>query len=94
MIEYIHDAIRATAGNTLAIAAEITDDSGNQVIAGCAMMIFNNEELIITADGEYLEEQWIFTIPAEATKNLKGRYSYCICQENTKLCFKQPIYFV
>jgi hypothetical protein len=94
MIEYLYDAIRASAGSDLAIAANITDKEGNPITENCNLYIHSDEEHLITAEAKYEEEQWLFSIPATATKNLRGRYWYCICQAENDLCFKQPIYFV
>lgn len=95
MIEYLYNAIRATAGNDITIAAELTNTSGEAIAEGCHLMLFDPEKkLIATIDGVCNEAEWSFTIPAELTKGLNGRYWYCICHYNTNLCFKQPIYLV
>ena len=97
MIEYLYNCIKATSGQDIAIAAEITNDDGVEITEACHVMLFNpEEELIATHDGIYDAEnsQWIFIIPAEATKGLKGRYWYCICHHESNLCFKQPLYLV
>lgn len=94
MIEYLYDAIRASAGRDLAIAANITDKEGNPVTENCNLFVHSDEEHLITAEARYEDGQWIFEIPATATRGLRGRYWYCICQEENDLCFKQPIYFV
>lgn len=94
MIEYLYDAIRASAGRDLAIAASITDAEGNQITENCVLNIHSDEEHLITAEGAFIEDQWIFEVPATATRGLMGRYWYSICQGDNDLCFKQPIYFV
>lgn len=97
MIEYLYNAIRATAGQDITISAAITDDDGNILTEGCHIMFFDpDKELIATFDGEFNEEinEWSFTIPAETTEGLNGRYWYCICYFNANLCFKEPIYLV
>ena len=95
MIEYLYDAIRATAGEEISIAAKIVNDSGIPVDTGCHLNLYNDNEMIISVEGSYVEEAWQFTIPADVTTNLIGRYWYCICSEtHNKLNFKQPIYLV
>lgn len=98
MIEYLHDAIRATAGQEIAVAAEITDDNGDSIFEGCHIMLYapDRETLVATFDGTYNAEknEWTFIIPGEATEGLHGRYWYCICYFNANLCFKQPVYLV
>lgn len=98
MIEYLYDAIRATAGQDITITAEITNDEGEQLTEACHLMLYgiDKESLITTVNGEYFEEdsEWRFTIPGEATKGLSGRYWYCICYHDINLCFKEPIYLV
>lgn len=96
MIEYLYNAIRATAGSEIVVGAEITNDEGHYITEGCHFMLFDKDkELIATIDGTYLEEgNWEFTIPAETTEGLNGRYWYCMCYHNDHLCFKQPIYLV
>jgi hypothetical protein len=95
MIEYIYDAIKATADSETQITAVITDENDNPVIEGCALELFDDNALILSVDGYYYEGVWFFIIPAEITKDFKGRYWYCIKNaDKTNLCFKQPIYFV
>lgn len=98
MVEYLYNAIRATAGDNIELAAIIQTASGESVTEGCHIMLFDTDEttLIATFDGEYIggsKDYWQFTIPAETTANRLGRYWYRICAENGSLCFKQPIYF-
>lgn len=97
MIEYLYDAIRATANTDTEIGAYITDTNGNPIEEGCSLMLHNEkDEMIATIEGEYIEEEqtWIFIIPKDTTKNCAcKRYWYCICHEDSILCFKQPIYF-
>jgi hypothetical protein len=92
MIEYIYDAIRATAGQEICICALITDDEGNAVSEGCGLMLHDDDGMIVKVEGVFNGEDWSFVIPAEATQGLKGRYWYCICRANSNLCFKTPIY--
>ena len=95
MIEYLHDAIRATAGEPITLAARITDENGTPVVAQCHLNFYNDTEQIGHYSGSLVNGVWSFTIPAEATKGIKGRYWYCVCDvEHTKLNFKQPIYLV
>ncbi len=99
MIEYIYDAIKATANTDTVITAEITDAEEMPVTEGCALMLHGkDDDMIGTYAGIYVADlnTWYFTIPAADTKNLRGRHMYCICNvaEQKNLCFKQPIYFV
>lgn len=94
MIEYLYNAIRATAGEDIVITAEITDDSGECLAADCALMLWDKDNLITAASGELIDNIWYFTIPADTTTGLIGRYWYCICHNHSKLQFKQPIYLV
>jgi hypothetical protein len=91
-IEYLWDAIRATAGQDICICAEITDDEGNLITDACGLMLHDDNKMLIKVDGVFDGEQWSFDIPAKATEGLSGRYWYCICRNNTNLCFKTPIY--
>lgn len=93
MIEYLYDCIRATAGQDICICAVITDDAGDPITSGCSLMLHDNEDMLVKINGVYDGEAWSFDVPAEDTKELKGRYWYCICKDNTNLCFKTPIYF-
>lgn len=95
MIEYIHGAIKATAGEEIDIIAEITADTGEAITEDCELHIFDKDKnMIVAAKGTFSNDEWTFTIPAEATKGLEGRYMYCIGHKSSSLCFKQPIYFV
>lgn len=96
MIEYIFDVIRASAGEEIVVKAQITDDNGAEVTSGCHLMLYDDLLLLATVDGVYRAEskEWVFTIHAEDTAGLKGRYWYCICEHGTSLCFKRPIYLI
>jgi hypothetical protein len=99
LIEYLYDTIRATAGETITLTAMVTDNDGVCVEDPCSIMIHDDNELLFMVDGtlfgdEVLEEKvWLFTIPSELTQDLNGRYWYCVCCGETRLCFKHPIYF-
>jgi hypothetical protein len=94
LVEYLYDAIRVSGGHDATITAKIYNDAGDAVIEGCMLMIHSAGEHLFDIMGEYAEDTWFFTIPAEKTKELNGRYWYCICSADTDLCFKQPIYFL
>ena len=94
MIEYIHGAIKATAGEDISIVAEITAETGETITEDCNLHIFDkNKQMIVEVKGTFNDNEWSFTIPATATKGLYGRYMYCIGHKKSSLCFKQPIYF-
>lgn len=97
MIEYLYDAIRATAGEKIELSAIIENAEGEPITGMCHVMLFDkdNTELLATYDGTFIEELglWNFTIPGEATKGRLGRHWYRICTPEASLCFRQPIYF-
>ena len=93
MIEYIYDAIRASAGNDITIAAQITEDTGDCVTEGCVLVLHIGDEMR-EYEGLVNDDMWEFTIPAKDTKGLNGRHWYCLKRNGLMLCFKQPIYFV
>ena len=96
MIEYLHNAIRATAGEDITVSAKITDENGLPITTGFHLSLYSDNERLDSFSGKYSSGVWEFTIAADATTDLRGRYWYCICSDNTheKLNFKQPIYLV
>lgn len=93
MIEYLYNTIRATAGDVMPITALITDDEGNDITEACHFMLFDlNDKLVVTTDGEYINGEWVFNVPTTGLD--KGKYWYCICYHEEKLCFKQRLYLV
>lgn len=94
MIEYLYDAIRATAGLDIDIAANITDDEGAPITEGCSLMLSDENKKITMVNGVYDGELWSFNIPASATVGISGRYWYCIYHNDNTLCFKKPIYLM
>lgn len=96
MIEYLHDAIRAVAGQEIAVNATITDDLDMPVTTDCKLILHDDDTELFVATGIYLEEDtsWTFNIPANVTTGLSGRYWYDIQHEGNNLCFKKPIYLV
>lgn len=95
MIEYLLNAIRATAGNDVEITAIIEDDTGAPITENCHIMLFDKDlKLLSTFDGNYQGDGfWAFTIPADETKGKQGRHWYKICTPQSSLCFTQPLYF-
>lgn len=91
-VEYIRDVIRITAGEDADIGAVITDEEGVAVTEDVSLMLHLEEEYMI--EGSFDGECWTFTIPADITQGLKGRYHYCICQGDSTLCFKTPLYLM
>ncbi len=95
MIEYVYNAIRATAGEDVCICANITDDTGEVILdADCHLMIYDDLSLLVTVPGKYIDDAWEFHIDGRLTSGLCGRFWYCICADNNSLCFKQPIYII
>lgn len=94
MIEYLYNAIRASAGTPITIAANVMDESGNAVKEGLKFVIHLEDDSMVMIDGYFNQDMTLFEVPAAVTKDLKGKYWYCIKQDNMQLCFKQPIYFV
>lgn len=94
MVEYLYNAIRATSGEAVTIAAKITDDNGEVITSDSYLEIYSDVELLETISGIYDGEMWDFIIPEATTKELKGRYWYCIKYGDCSLSFKQPIYFI
>jgi hypothetical protein len=98
MIEYLHNAIRAVAGQPIGVAATITDDTtGLPIEENCSLMLHDKDgSMLAEVKGNYLAELdlWEFTIPSAATTGLTGRYWYCIQHSGNNLCFKEPIYLV
>lgn len=94
MIEYLHDAIRAVAGQEIAVSAVITDDLDIPVTENCSLYLYDDNKELFVATGIYFEADgsWTFNIPANATAGLKGRYWYTIQHNGNNLCFKKPIY--
>lgn len=95
MMEVISNAIKAVAGQPIGVSAQIFDENtGESVKEKCTFNIHDNEKMLYSASGLYLEEfeLWQFEVPAEATQGLDGRYWYCIQYDGNNLCFKQPLY--
>lgn len=94
MIEYLYNAIRASAGTNLTIAANVIDESGNKITEDLELIIHLDDHKMLTVDGYFQQDMMLFEIPAAMTEGLEGKYWYCIKHLDEQLCFKQPIYFV
>lgn len=93
MIEYIYNAIKATAGEDITIAASITDDNNQPITSGCNLLFIDKDFVTIGEyKGTYVNDVWNFTIPAEVTKDMNGRYWYRIRLNDDSLSFSAPIY--
>lgn len=64
MIEYLANAIRATAGEEIVIVANIAED-GVDITSGCGIMLHIGDDMVMF-DGEYKDELWYFTNPISA----------------------------
>jgi hypothetical protein len=96
LIEYIYDAIKATAGEDIPIIMEVRNPEGELVTEGCGISIHCTEDQVCRVDGVYDADGqvWKFVIPGEATKGHTGRHYYCVCKADGTLNFKTPIYLV
>jgi hypothetical protein len=95
MIEYLHDTIRASAGDTIAISAKITDSAGAIIQDTCTLCLYDGNNKLLDIEGVLEENIWTFTINADITTALAGRYWYKVCDCNhNSLDFAQPIYFI
>jgi len=92
MVEYLLNSILATSGTDAEIVASIKDENFEIITKGCSLRLHIGDEMITIA-GEFIEDLWLFVIPAEVTKDLKGRHFYCITYNGEMLCDKEPIYF-
>lgn len=96
MIEYLYNAIRATAGTPIVITAIITDDAEIPIEEGCSLELHNDKELLETVAGSLNQETtlWEFTLEPQVTAHLCGRFWYRIRHNEEILCFKEPIYLM
>lgn len=94
MVEYLYDCIRATAGEDITITAKISEEDGTAIIENCTLALFDDNGVIITVYGTYEEDLWQFTIPANITEGMYGRYWYSVKYKDSSLCFAEPIYLV
>lgn len=96
MVEYLYNAIRASAGHDITISAIVTNPAGEEITEDVVLILNDKdkETVILEVKGTYSEEEWTFVIPAEITEGLYGRYWYCIHYGDSNLCFKEPIYLV
>ena len=93
MIEYLYDAVKGIAGENIIICAEITDADGADITSGCNLLFIDKDfEQIAEYNGTYANGEWTFTIPAQVTKGLEGRYWYRIKLKDESLSFSAPIY--
>lgn len=93
MIEYLYNAIRATAGDTAEVAVIITDENNNFIKENVYFMLFDiNDNLITSVNGDFTGSEWIFNVPTTGLE--KGNYYYCLAHNDEKLCFKQAFYLV
>lgn len=92
-IEFLYDCIKAVSGEDINIGAQITDVDGNNITSGCSLIFIDKDfSTIAEYAGTYADGTWTFTIPAEATKGMEGRYWYRIKYNDESLSFAAPIY--
>lgn len=95
MIEYLHSTIRATAGDSVTITAKITDSAGAAIQEICSLCLYDGNTKLLEVEGILEENIHNFTIAADVTAALTGRYWYKVYDsKHNSLDFAQPIYFV
>lgn len=97
MVEYLHQAIRASKNEEITISAIIRDDAGVSITSRATLEVLDGDNVIVVINGDYdsANEVWDFIISKEALKELRcDRYYYTIKQANSSLNFKQPLYLV
>lgn len=93
MTEILYNAIKTVAGEDINILAEITDADGADITSGCNLLFIDKDFVTIGEyKGTYVNGVWNFTIPAEVTKDINGRYWYRIKLKDESLSFSAPIY--
>ena len=93
MVEFLYNAIKCIAGEDINILAEITDAMNNPITSGCSIVFIDKDfSTIAEYDGVYYDGAWTFTIPAEVTKGMAGRYWYRIKFKDESLSCAAPIY--
>lgn len=93
VVEYLYDCIKAISGEDISICAEITDADGADITSGCNLLFIDKDFVTIGEyKGTYVNGVWNFTIPAEVTKDMNGRYWYRIRLNDDSLSFSAPIY--
>lgn len=95
MVEYLYDAVRGISGENIEIVAEITDTDGKNIESGCSLLVIDKDNTPLlnkNIDGIYLNETWTFTIPADITYYMDGRYWYRIQCKGESLSFDAPLY--
>lgn len=93
-IEYLHDCIRASSGEAVGVSSTLLGDLAQGVTAESTLELWGGSEILYKAKATAHGDHYIFTIPEEITLNLHGRYFYTISDNNSSLCFRQPIYLI
>lgn len=94
MIEYLHDAIRASTDADIIVNARIRTSQGADVSEGCRFIVEDDFKELFAIDGEYADGVWTFIIPAETISGMRGRYWYHIKDNyGNAYSFSQPLYF-
>ena len=88
MVEYLYDVVKAISGEDINICAEITDAEGTDITSGCSLLFIDKEfNTIAEYKGIYADGAWTFTIPAETTNGMEGRYWYRIKYKDNSLIY-------
>ena len=90
MVSYIYDVIKVKAGEENIINATLSDGDGNSITTNCSFYIFSDDEELLKVDGEFINNEWCFVLPA---LNLQGKYWYCIKHGDNSVSFNKHIYF-
>ena len=78
---YLHDVKQAASGQDVNINVYMTDENGAHITSDSFIELWNGVLMLYKGKGEYNGTYWTFTIPADVTMVLHGRYYYAICNE-------------
>lgn len=93
-ITIIGEVTQASSGQDITILADITDAEGAKIARECFIELWQGNNAIYKANGAYNGEIWAFTIPADVTIDLHGRFFYAISNNEHNLCEIKPIYII
>lgn len=93
MVEYLYDVVKGIAGENIDVVAQITDADGKDITSGCSLLLIDKDYSTLGEyEGTYADGAWTFTIPADITYYMDGRYWYRIKYKDNSLSFAAPIY--
>lgn len=93
-IMHLRDIKQAASGQDVTIDVYMSDENGEHIISESVVELWDGNNMLYKGNGKHNGTWWTFTIPADVTIALHGRYYYAICNAEFAIHDITPIIII